>query len=149
MATTPDRQIEHLLRRAGFGARPDELDTYGAMSIPQPVDALVNYERVSTDVDALSGHAGYANVTTLGLFTVGVGNYTEPDVYAAARVFTGWNLQQIGNAADGSRHFEFVYLANQHETTAKTFSFPIYPDGNRTIPGRAAADGMQDGIDFI
>jgi len=270
MATTPDRQIEHLLRRAGFGARPDELDTYGAMSIPQAVDALVNYERVSTDVDALIGHAGYVNVTTRGqfapnttivdsrqrwlfrmlhtdrplqekmtlfwhnhfatgynkiagtlgaaegarymaakasedpgqvrgqiemlrenalgnfrdillniakdtamlvwldgrlntrarpqenfgreimeLFTVGVGNYTEPDVYAAARVFTGWNLQQIGNAADGSRHFEFVYLANQHETTAKTFSFPIYPDGNRTIPGRAAADGMQDGIDFI
>ena len=27
------------------------------------------------------------------LFTVGVGHYTEPDVYAAARVFTGWNLQ--------------------------------------------------------
>jgi uncharacterized protein (DUF1800 family) len=270
MATTPDRQIEHLLRRAGFGARPDELDTYGAMSIPQAVDALVNYENVSTDVDALIGRAGYVNVTTRGqfapnttivdsrqrwlfrmlhtdrplqekmtlfwhnhfatgynkiagtlgategarymaakasedpghvrgqiemlrdnalgnfrdilvniakdtamlvwldgrlntrtrpqenfgreimeLFTVGVGNYTEPDVYAAARVFTGWNLQQIGNAADGSRHFEFVYLANQHETTAKTFSFPIYPDGNRTIPARAAADGMQDGIDFI
>ena len=28
------------------------------------------------------------------LFTVGVGHYTEPDVYAAARVFTGWNLQK-------------------------------------------------------
>src|SRR6266404_414330 len=68
MATTPDRQIEHLLRRAGFGARPDELDTYGAMSIPQAVDALVNYERVSTDVDALIGHAGYVNVTTRGQF---------------------------------------------------------------------------------
>ena len=26
------------------------------------------------------------------LFTMGVGHYTEPDVYAAARVFTGWNL---------------------------------------------------------
>src|SRR5678809_365881 len=29
------------------------------------------------------------------LFTVGVGHYTEPDVYAAARVFTGWNLSLI------------------------------------------------------
>ena len=28
MARKSDRQIEHLLRRAGFGARPDELDTY-------------------------------------------------------------------------------------------------------------------------
>ena len=30
MAATADRQIEHLLRRAGFGARPDELAAYGA-----------------------------------------------------------------------------------------------------------------------
>ena len=28
------------------------------------------------------------------LFTFGVGNYTEEDVYAAARVFTGWNLRR-------------------------------------------------------
>ena len=32
---------------------------------------------------------------------------------------------------------------------AKTFTFPIYRDGSTTIPARAAADGMQDGIDFI
>jgi hypothetical protein len=31
MARTPDRQIEHLLRRAGLGARADELATYGAL----------------------------------------------------------------------------------------------------------------------
>jgi uncharacterized protein (DUF1800 family) len=32
---------------------------------------------------------------------------------------------------------------------AKTFSFAIYPDGGKTIPARAAAGGMQDGLDFI
>src|SRR5262249_24793992 len=68
MAITQDRQIEHLLRRAGFGARPDELDTYGAMSIPRAVDALVNYESVRTDVDSFIGRAGYVNVTTRGQF---------------------------------------------------------------------------------
>src|SRR4029077_20325268 len=83
------------------------------------------------------------------LRTGGAGTSTESAVYAGARVFSGWNLQQIGNAADGSRHYEFLYIAGNHETTAKTFSFPIYPDGKRTIPARAAADGMQDGIDFI
>src|SRR5439155_17085654 len=270
MATTPDRQIEHLLRRAGFGARPDELDTYGAMSIPQAVDALVNYERVSTDVDALIGRAGYVNVTTRGqfapnttivdsrqrwlfrmlhtdrplqekmtlfwhnhfatgynkiagtfgaaegarymaakssedpgkvrgqiemlrenalgnfrdilteiakdtamivwldgrtnfkaqpqenfgreimeLFSVGVGNYTESDVYAAARVFTGWNLARPGVNGDPTQHYEFVYNANQHDTNAKTCSFAIYPDGGKTSPARAAGSGMKDGIDFI
>jgi uncharacterized protein (DUF1800 family) len=83
------------------------------------------------------------------LFTIGVGNYTEQDVYAAARVFTGWNLQRVGATTDPAGRYEFVYNASQHETTAKTFSFAVYSDGSRTIPARAAADGMQDGLDLI
>ena len=263
-----DRQIEHLLRRAGFGARPDELDYYGQLSIPDAVDALINYDQINTDVDSLLGQPGYVGYTTNGtfsprtvitdsrqrwlfrmvhtdrplqekmtlfwhnhfatgytkiagtlgstegarylaakasedpggvrgqiemlrdnalgnfrdiltsiakdtamlfwldgvtntkakpqenfgreimeLFTVGVGHYTEPDVYAAARVFSGWNAQRTG-AADAA-HYEFIFNAAQHETTAKTFSFPIYADGNPTIPARAAASGMQDGLDLI
>jgi uncharacterized protein (DUF1800 family) len=270
MASTSDPQIEHLLRRAGFGARPDELVSYGRMSIAQAVEALVNYETVPDDVDSFIGKAGYVNTTTNGafspgsvigdarqrwlfrmlhsnrplqekmtlfwhnhfatgynkiagalsstegarylaakasedpggvrgqiemlrdnalgnfkdillniakdtamliwldgrtntkaqpqenfgreimeLFTVGVGNYTEADVTAAARVFTGWNLQRPGTATGGSQHYEFNYVANSHETTAKTFSFAVYSDGGKTIPARAAAAGMQDGIDFI
>jgi uncharacterized protein (DUF1800 family) len=265
-----DRQIEHLLRRAGFGARPDELTSYGALSTTQAVNALVTYDTIPDTVDSKIGSAGYVNMTISGafspqsninharqrwlfrllhsdrplqekmtlfwhnhfatgynkiagalgaaegarylaakatedpgqvrgqiemlrdnalanfkdillaiakdtamlvwldgrtntkaqpqenfgreimeLFTVGVGNYTEPDVKAAARVFTGWNLQRPGTAADGSQHYEFVYNQNQHDVAAKTFSFAIYPDGGTTIPARAAAAGMQDGIDFI
>ena len=270
MAKTADRQVEHLLRRAGFGARPDELELFREMTIAQAVDVLVNYDSLVDDVDALIGKPGYVNMTITGtfspqsnithsrqrwlfrmvhsnrplqekmtlfwhnhfatgynkiagtfgategarymaakaaedpgqvrgqiemlrdnalgnfrdiltaiakdtamlvwldgrtntkaqpqenfgreimeLFTVGVGNYTEADVYAAARVFTGWNLQRPGGAADGSQHYEFIYNANQHETTAKTFSFAVYPDGGKTIPARAAAAGMQDGLDLI
>ena len=71
------------------------------------------------------------------LFTFGVGNYTEQDVYAAARVFTGWNIRIVtGGADDPNAYYEFVYNANQHEPTAKTFTFPIYPDGSKTIPAR-------------
>ena len=270
MAATADRQIEHLLRRAGFGARPDELATYGAMSITQAVSALVNYDTVPDDVDSFIGKPGYVNMTITGqfqpqavinharqrwlfrtvhtnrplqekmtlfwhnhfatgynkiagalnaaeasrylaakssedpgqvrgqlemlrdnalgnfkdillaiakdaamlvwldgrtntkaqpqenfgreimeLFTVGVGNYTESDVYAAARVFTGWNMARTGTNGDPASFLGFNYNANQHETTAKTFSFAIYPDGGKTIPARTAAAGMQDGIDFI
>jgi uncharacterized protein (DUF1800 family) len=266
-----DRQIEHLLRRAGFGARPDELTSYGALSTTQAVSVLIGYDSIPDTVDGKIGAEGYVNTTATGgpfapqsninharqrwlfrmvhsdrplqekmtlfwhnhfatgynkiagalgateaarylaakssddpgqvrgqiemlrdnalgrfkdillsiakdtamlvwldgrtntkakpqenfgreimeLFTVGVGNYTEPDVYAAARVFSGWNLQRPGTAADGSQHYEFVYNAGQHDTTAKTFSFAIYPDGGRTIPARTAANGMQDGLDFI
>jgi uncharacterized protein (DUF1800 family) len=270
MAGTADRQIEHLLRRAGFGARPDELEMYRQMTVAQAVKTLVDYDSVPDTVDAQIGKPGYVGMTISGafspqsninhsrqrwlfrmvhsdrplqekmtlfwhnhfatgynkiagalgttegarylaakasedpgqvrgqlemlrdnalgnfrdilmsiakdtamlvwldgrtntkaqpqenfgreimeLFTVGVGNYTETDVYAAARVFTGWNLQRPGAAADGTQHYEFVYNANQHETSAKTFSFAIYPDGGKTIPARAASGGMQDGIDFI
>ena len=84
------------------------------------------------------------------LFTLGVGNYTEQDVYAAARVFTGWNLRFVGsNVNDPQAYYQFAYVPNNHETTAKTFTFPIYRDGTTTIPTRAASAGMEDGIDFI
>jgi uncharacterized protein (DUF1800 family) len=86
----------------------------------------------------------------LELFTLGVGHYTEADVVAAARVFTGWGLQLLGDrtSADTS-YYEFVFNANNHDVNAKTFTFAIYPDGTRTIPARAAGQGMQDGFDLI
>jgi uncharacterized protein (DUF1800 family) len=86
------------------------------------------------------------------LFTIGVDNYVETDVYAAARVFTGWNLRGSENYrqdeyGDLNAYQEFVYNADQHEGSAKTFSFPIYSDGSKTIPSRS--DGIQDGLDLI
>lgn len=265
-----DRDIEHLLRRAGFGTRPDEFDTYRPLSIETAVDRLVNYESIPDDVDTRIGQPGYVGMTSRGvfspnsdladarqrwlfrmlhtnrplqekmtlfwhdhfatgftkvagdvggpeatrymaakasedpagvrgqiemlrelalgnfrdllvsvardaamlfwldnrtntkerpqenfareimeLFTLGVGRFTEGDVYAAARVFTGWNLTRPGSRDDGTQHYEFLYRPAQHDTTAKTFSFPIYPDGNQTIPARDARDGQQDGLDFI
>ena len=271
MSVIPDSQIEHLLRRAGFGARADELNLFRNMTISQAVDYLTNFEQVPDDVDSHIGAAGFVGVTTstgplspqsnivdarqrtlfrmvhsnralqekmtlfwhnhfatgyskiagdtsstegarymaakasedpgqvrgqlemlrdnalgnfqdilvaiakdtamlfwldgrtntkalpqenfgrelMELFTVGVGNYAESDVSPAARVFTGWNLQRVGSAADGSQHYQFVYNASQYDTASKTFSFPIYSDGTKTIPARTASAGMQDGLDLI
>lgn len=83
------------------------------------------------------------------LFTMGVGTFTEPDVYAGARVFTGWNLRRVGARDDPAARYEFFYNPDQHDTAAKTFSFPIYEDGGRTIPARSASQGLQDGLDLI
>jgi uncharacterized protein (DUF1800 family) len=47
----------------------------------------------------------------LELYTLGIGNYTEDDVLAAARAFTGWNL----------RNNEFFFDDNQHDAGDKTF----------------------------
>jgi uncharacterized protein (DUF1800 family) len=265
-----DRLLEHLLRRAGFGANHDDLATFGALSYSQAVDRLVDYDAIPDAVDANIGKPGYVGTTSHGpfspntvdndarqrwlfrmlhsqrplqekmtlfwhnyfatgfskvagvvkaenatrlmaakasedsqkqrgqielfrdsalgnfrdlliavaqdpamliwldgdtntkakpqenfgrelmeLFSRGVGFYTEDDVYAAARVFTGWNLKEPADRKDPSGSFSFVYNANQHETAAKTFSFPIYADGGKTIPSRSASSGMQDGLDLI
>ncbi|MEO2197116.1 MAG: DUF1800 family protein, partial [bacterium] len=81
------------------------------------------------------------------LFTMGVDYYTESDVYAGARAFTGWNLRRRG--AGNTRYYTFLFNYAQHDAESKTFSFPIYPDGGKTIPARPAPNGMQDGIDLI
>ena len=134
-----------------------QLELFREMALGNFRDLLV---AVARDTAMLFWLDGYTNTRTrpqenfgreiMELFTMGVGHYTEPDVYAAARVFTGWNLRLIGgNNLDPNAYYEFVYNAAQHEPTAKTFTFPIYRDGGRTIPARAAADGMQDGLDFM
>ncbi len=81
------------------------------------------------------------------LFTMGVGTFAEADVYAAARVFTGWNLTRPGTG--DARAYRFTFNAAQHDATEKAFTFPIYRNGSRTIPARAAASGLQDGLDLI
>ncbi len=84
------------------------------------------------------------------LFTMGIGNYTEADVVAAARVFTGWGLTLAGDRTTTlTSYYQFVYNAGQHDANAKEFTFAIYTDGRKTIPARAAAQGMQDGLDLI
>ena len=260
-----EQSIEHLLRRAGFGASQEEISFYEELGYGGTVARLINYETIPDDVDSLIGQPGYVAITAAGgfmpaaniaharqrwlfrmvhsrrplqekmalfwhnhfatayskiagtygategarymaakpsedpasvkgqlevfrefalgnfrdllvamakdvamlvwldgrlnvrgrpqenfarelmeLFTMGVGTFAEADVYAAARVFTGWNVTRPGN-----NYYTFNYAANQHDTAAKDFTFPIYGDGGRTIPARAADAGMQDGLDLI
>ena len=84
------------------------------------------------------------------LFSLGIGNYTEQDVYAAARVFTGFNWQIVGDRANVTEsYYTFLFRPADHDTAAKEFTFAIYPDGGKIIPARAAANGEQDALDFI
>jgi uncharacterized protein (DUF1800 family) len=80
------------------------------------------------------------------LFTMGVGTFAEEDVYAGARVFTGWNLTR---AAGANGAYRFLYNAGQHDTGVKEFTFPVYADGNRRISARSGDSGLQDGLDLI
>jgi uncharacterized protein (DUF1800 family) len=264
-----DPLIEHLLRRAGFGASADDLATYTALSYTQAVDRLVDYESQPDSADGNIGKPGFVGTTSPGqfspdtvindarqrwlfrmlhsprplqekmtlfwhnhfatgyskiagafgqengtrlmaakasedaaqqkgqiellreralgsfrdlliavahdpamivwldgntntqtrpqenfgrelmeLFTRGIDYYTESDVYAAARVFTGWSVR-LGGRGTPTASYAFQYNAENHETSEKTFTFPIYGNGSHTIPARGAGDGLQDGIDLI
>ena len=47
-------------------------------------------------------------------------------------------------------YYTFSYVAAQHDTTAKEFTFPIYSNGSKIDSGARGADaGMQDGVDLI
>jgi uncharacterized protein (DUF1800 family) len=142
-----------------MAAKPDEdpngvkgqLELFREFALGNFRDLLV---AVAKDVAMLVWLDGRLNVRNrpqenfarelMELFTMGVGTFEETDVYAAARVFTGWNLARPNNA-----YYTFIYNANQHDTAAKEFTFPIFTNGSRTIPARSADAGMQDGLDLI
>ena len=64
-----DQLIEHLLRRAGFGASADDMATFGPLSYSQAVDRLINYESIPDTVDANIGKPGYVGMTSNGAFS--------------------------------------------------------------------------------
>ena len=47
--TLERRRAAHLLRRAGFGGAPDEIDAYARLRFPAAVNRLVDYEQVPND----------------------------------------------------------------------------------------------------
>ena len=67
----------------------------------------------------------------LELFSMGIGNYTEDDVKACARAFTGWTIanadyMSIRASRDsiwphGRLDWQFVYRPEDHDDTPKTF----------------------------
>ena len=66
-------------------------------------------------LDGNANHKAHPNENygreLMELFTCGIGNYTEDDVKAAARAFSGWNL----------RGGEFRFNPNEHDNDPKTF----------------------------
>lgn len=59
----------------------------------------------------------------LELFMLGIGNYTEEDVKASARAFTGWFFEGERDPDRPTiyRSAQFAFNARQHDTGSKTF----------------------------
>ena len=58
----------------------------------------------------------------LELFSLGVGNYTEEDVFECARAFTGWTLgPKIPRVPNHRFFFQFEFRPEEHDYGEKTF----------------------------
>ena len=58
----------------------------------------------------------------LELFSMGVGSYTEHDVYECARAFTGWTFKPVGPSQPwGPNPWWFEYHPEDHDSSEKTF----------------------------
>ena len=156
-STNPTQGTKMMANKAGeLPGPPGQLETFRTCALGKFRDLLVDVARDPAMLVWLDGRLNTRQRPQenfgreiMELFTLGVGHYTEQDVYAAARVFTGWSIRLVGAANNPSSYYEFVFNASQHEPAAKTFTFPIYADGTTVIPARPAADGMRDGLDFI
>src|SRR5687768_13464068 len=62
-------QLDHLLRRAGFGASPADLATFAPLSYREAVDRLIDYQAIPDAVDSRIGTPGYIGTESNGAFS--------------------------------------------------------------------------------
>jgi hypothetical protein len=62
-------EIDHLLRRAAFGASALDVDTFKDMSPARAVQYLVDYETHPDDVDERIGRPDHALIATKDVFS--------------------------------------------------------------------------------
>ena len=110
------------------------IDMYRQLGLGNFRELLVELSRHPTMVyflDNVENHKGAINENygreLLELFALGVGmdgqfNYTEDDVKAASRAFTGWNLEPVFPVFPYGRHlWKFRYDPTDHDNGEKTF----------------------------
>lgn len=80
------------------------------------------------------------------LSTVGVdGGYTEDDVIAVSRIFTGWAYERTNPNAEGvAAEYEFEFFPDRHDQDDKFIEFL-----DMTIAGRSGEEGVREGEELI
>ena len=99
---------------------------------PAMIHFLDNCENHATEINENYGRE------LLELFSMGIGNYSEDDIKAAARAFTGWTFEQpIPLYPFGGYSAHFEYRDDDHD------------DGEKTFLGRTGNLNGEDIIDVI
>ena len=71
MASRREQDIDHILRRVGFGATQEEVDTYAQFAFGGAtllMARLLSFEQIADDVDDQIGKPGYVGITARGEF---------------------------------------------------------------------------------
>ena len=120
----------------------DMLRRYGKGSYRELLIQLAKNPAMLFWLDNIENHKGAVNENwgreLMELFSMGVDNYTEQDVFEASRAFTGWTIAVIPalSAGKGSNWF-FEYIPEDHD------------DGEKTFLGQTGNFNGEDIIDII
>ncbi len=107
----------------------DMIDVFREKGLGKYRDLLLDVARNPAMLYWLDNHENHATAVNenwgrelLELFTMGVGNYTERDVYECSRAFTGWTISpKLPRFHMGRFDWNFEYRANDHDDGLKTF----------------------------
>jgi len=97
----------------------DQNDLFRSSGLGSFGDLLLGVSKDPAMLIWLDGRQSHKNAPNenygrelMELFTLGIGNYTEDDVKAAARAFTGWSID---------RNLQYVFNPKDHDAGSKTF----------------------------
>ncbi len=107
----------------------DMIDAFRENGIGKYRDLLLEVSRNPAMLYWLDNHENHATAVNenwgrelLELFTMGVGNYTEEDVYECSRAFTGWTMTpKLPRYHMGRWDWHFEYRPDDHDDGEKTF----------------------------
>ena len=112
MARPREPELEHLFRRAGFGASEEEISAYarqGLLGFTAAAARLVNYSAVPDDVDAFIGRPGYVGITARSGFAPNT-NITDARQRWLFRMVHSQRPLQEKMALFWHNHFATAYL---------------------------------------
>ncbi len=107
----------------------DMIDLFREKGLGKYKDLLMEVSRNPAMLFWLDNHENHATAINenwgrelLELFTMGVGNYTEKDVYECSRAFTGWTMTpKLPRFHMGRWDWYFEFKADDHDYDEKSF----------------------------
>jgi uncharacterized protein (DUF1800 family) len=110
-----NQQIAHLLRRAGFGAAPGDIATYGALGISGAVDRLINFQNIpntTMDQRIAAANFDFTNVQDILRWWLARMTYSAHPLEEKMTLFWHGLLTSSFRKVGGKRGFQFIKQNN-------------------------------------